>query len=415
MARRRFQDPKPTRYGKFWVIQIRGDRMENGERKRFKHRIKLCSANLPEREAQKIAAEELRPLNQGLETIEASVTNFQDYVDKTYIPIDLPNLGKTTRDRYEGVIENYLVPEFGKLCLREITRKTIQKFFSQLLLSTHGKTLTQVSRLKIRNVLSAVLRSAVEYGALVKNPVEGVKVPKDKGGRIRTKPHISPEQFEQLVATIPEPYATMLFVAVYTGLRISELIALKWEDIHSDSITIDERYCRGDFAAPKTEASNATIGVDRGVIERIHRLKLLTVEVRAGLQTRRHKLVKSDAPGDLIFQSVRDGKPMRDNNILVRFIKPAARVLGIPWVNWRCLRTSHATWMVEAGANPKDVQGQMRHSKISTTMDVYAQFVPASQRDAIAKMSAMAGQRRAAEGEKMKQLSLQAGGANWLQ
>jgi integrase len=281
--------------------------------------------------------------------------------------------------------------------------------------SVAGKTLTQVSRFKIRNVLSAVLRSAVEYGALVKNPVEGVKVPKDKGGRRRTKPHISPEQFEQLVATIPEPYATMLFVAVYTGLRISELIALKWEDIHSDSITIDERYCRGDFAAPKTEASNATIGVDRGVIERIHRLKLLTVEVRAGLQTRRHKLVKSDAPGDLIFQSVRDGKPMRDNNILVRFIKPAARDLGIPWVNWRCLRTSHATWMVEAGANSKDVQGQMRHAKISTTMDVYAQFVPASQRDAIAKMSAMAGQRRAAEGEKMKQMNLQAGGANWLQ
>jgi integrase len=104
---------------------------------------------------------------------------------------------------------------------------------------------------------------------------------------------------------------------------------------------------------------------------------------------------------------------MRDNNILVRHIKPAARALGIPWANWRCLRTSHATWMVESGANPKDVQGQMRHSKISTTMDVYAQFVPESQRDAIAKMSAMAGQRRATAAEKMKQLSF--GGANWVQ
>jgi integrase len=50
---------------------------------------------------------------------------------------------------------------------------------------------------------------------------------------------------------------------------------------------------------------------------------------------------------------------------------------------------SHATWMVEAGANPKDVQGQMRHSRISTTMDIYAQFVPESQRRALAKMSAM--------------------------
>jgi hypothetical protein len=69
--------------------------------------------------------------------------------------------------------------------------------------------------------------------------------------------------------------------------------------------------------------------------------------------------------------------------------KPAARKLGLSWINWRCLRTSHATWMVEAGANPKDVQGQMRHSRISTTMDIYAQFVPESQRRALAKMSAM--------------------------
>ncbi|MFI5110069.1 MAG: hypothetical protein ACHP9S_10700 [Terriglobales bacterium] len=45
--------------------------------------------------------------------------------------------------------------------------------------------------------------------------------------------------------------------------------------------------------------------------------------------------------------------------------------------------------MIEAGANPKDVQGQMRHSRISTTMDIYAQFVPESQRRALGKMSQM--------------------------
>jgi len=87
---------------------------------------------------------------------------------------------------------------------------------------------------------------------------------------------------------------------------------------------------------------------------------------------------------------------MRDNNILARFIKPAARKLGIGFVNWRSLRTSYATWMVEAGANPKDVQGQMRHSRISTTMDIYAQFVPESQRRAVDKMMAMVADRRAA-------------------
>lgn len=135
----------------------------------------------------------------------------------------------------------------------------------------------------------------------------------------------------------------MVYVAIYTGLRISEVVGLRWNDIHQDSISIDERFCRGDWGAPKSEASNATIAVNRCVIERIHRLKLLTVEVKAGCAVRKYRAVKSDGPTDLVFQSVKDGKPMRDNNILSRFIKPAARELGLGWVNWRCLRTSHAT------------------------------------------------------------------------
>jgi integrase len=71
-------------------------------------------------------------------------------------------------------------------------------------------------------------------------------------------------------------------------------------------------------------------------------------------------VAKSDQPEDIVFQSVRTGAAMRDNNILSRHIKPAARKLGLPWINWRCLRSSHATWMVEAGANPKDVASTCR-------------------------------------------------------
>ena len=80
-----------------------------------------------------------------------------------------------------------------------------------------------------------------------------------------------------MLALIAEPYATMMFVAVYTGMRVSELIGLRWRNVHEDSITIDERYCRGDWGAPKSEASNATIPVLPKVIERIQRLKTLTL------------------------------------------------------------------------------------------------------------------------------------------
>lgn len=80
---------------------------------------------------------------------------------------------------------------------------------------------------------------------------------------------------------------------------------------------------------------------------------------------------------------------MSDHNVLSRHIKPAARKLGLGWVNWRVLRRSYATWLVEAGADPKAVQAQMRHSRSSTTMDIYAQFVPAAQRRAVAQMMVM--------------------------
>ncbi|HTM42490.1 MAG TPA: site-specific integrase [Terriglobales bacterium] len=389
MARRRCQQPRPTRRGKWWVIQVRRDRFINGELQRVNERLKLAPATMAAQEVKKIAAEYMRPLNQGLESI-GSATNFQSYVDNTYIPVVLPLMAKTTQDRYVGVIRNYLTPAFEKYCLRDLSTLTVQRFFSAM-----DGSLSHDSKDKIKDVLASILGSAVQYGLLVRNPVEGVRLPADKKGKRMAKPHITPEQLEQLLGAIPEPYASMVYVAVYTGLRISELVGLRWEDVHTDSITIDERYCRGDWAAPKSRASNATICVDPGVIERIQRLKQLTVTVRAGRAMRRYKVVKSDGPTDLVFQSVRAGKPMRDNNILTRFIKPAARTLGIPRVNWRCLRTSHATWMVEAGANPKDVQGQMRHSKISTTMEVYAQFVPESQRRAIGKMSAMVAERRA--------------------
>jgi integrase len=76
--------------------------------------------------------------------------------------------------------------------------------------------------------------------------------------------------------------------------------------------------------------------------------------------------VKSDGPDDLVFQSVKKGAPMRDNNILVRHIKPAARNLNIGWVNWLVLRRSCATWLQQAGVDVKDAQGIMRHSRAST-------------------------------------------------
>ena len=390
MAKRRFQDPKPQRRGALWMIRVWRDEFVNGKHIRKQQRVRLAPATMTEREVRKMAAEYLRPLNQGLESL-GSATNFGHFIETIYKPVVKPLMATTSFDRTRGVLDNYLVPAFGGCCLRELTPLTLQTYFSKLTTGTKNQALSHESRDKIRDVLSSALRFAVQHDLLVRNPAEALRIPPDRRGKKRNKPYLTPKQFDTLVELIPEPYASMAYVAIYTGLRVSELAGLRWNDIGSNSITVDERFCRGDWGAPKSEASNATIGVNQCVIERINRLKQLTVEVCGGgpkgKAVRKYRCVKKDGPEDLVFQSIKDGKPIRDNNILCRFIKPAARKLGMDFVNWRSLRTSHATWLKMAGADVKDAQAQMRHSRSSTTLDIYQQFVPESQQRVVAKLS----------------------------
>ena len=251
MARRRFQSPKPFKEGQFWWLRV-WDTNVAGSRKR--QRLKLAPADMPVREVQKIAEEKLRPVNRGLVLIGLAM-NFGDFVTDIYEPTYLPLLSSSTQDSYSGVLSKYLEPGFSRFCLRDLTRLTIQKYFSGMAGKASYPTIS-----KIRDALSSILRSAVDADYLIKNPIERLRLPLDKRAR-QPKPTITPEQFHELVELVPEPYASMLFVSVWTGLRVTELIGLKWRCIHADSITVEERFSRGDWSTPKTSASAATIGV----------------------------------------------------------------------------------------------------------------------------------------------------------
>src|SRR5271165_3651834 len=129
MAKRRFQNPRPFREGAWWWIFVRRDVFSLGKPSRRKERVKLAPATMPEREVRKVAAEHLRPLNQGLESL-GSATNFATYVNDTYIPVVLPLMATTTQSRSRGVIQNYLLPAFGNACLRDLGTLQLQRYFS---------------------------------------------------------------------------------------------------------------------------------------------------------------------------------------------------------------------------------------------------------------------------------------------
>ena len=112
------------------------------------------------------------PLNQGLQSI-GSATNFQHYVETTYIPITLPLMAKSTQERYYGIIRNYLIPAFGGKCLRELTPMTLQAYFTGLVSSP----LSHESKDKIKDVLSGILQTAITNDLLLRNPMENVRMP----------------------------------------------------------------------------------------------------------------------------------------------------------------------------------------------------------------------------------------------
>lgn len=384
MGGKHFQTPVPKRVGRSWEIRARLPEFNAAHNsiEWVQRRVKLGPSTTSEKEAQRLAAEFMRPYNQGTESVGGAVP-FRAYVEGDYKEAVLARYASTVRSAYTYHLKKYLLPTFGDSTLGDMKTVTLQKYFN-------GLKVNRPTILKLKDVLASVLGSAVRYQLLLRNPLDGVQLPAPKAGK-RQKPYITPQQFAALLELVQEPYATMVYVCLFGGLRVSELVGLRWEDCHDGHLTIDERFSRGNWGCPKTVGSAARVGVDRRITDRIQALRQLYVTIAWGGKGAQKtiKLVRSDGPRDLIFQSVRGGKEMNDSNILRRHIKPAGRKIGCEFVNWQVLRRSYGTWMVQAGADPKAVQAQMRHSRISTTMDIYAQFVPESQQRAVAQMMEM--------------------------
>ena len=125
---------------------------------------------------------------------------------------------------YLSVIKCYLRPDWGKVLLTDIKPLAVQEWFKQLKLAPKSKQ-------TVKAVFHRLIELAMLWGLLPvqRNPLGLVEI---RGGshRMRKRPILTPEQFQKLCAVVPEPHRTMITVAMCLGLRISEILALKWSD-----------------------------------------------------------------------------------------------------------------------------------------------------------------------------------------
>ena len=371
MARRRYQMGCLFVRGKrhkVWVARWREDVMlADGRLGRVQRSEVLGAANdIPSRrEARKLIEARLKPINQGSHRPEARLV-FETFVQEKWKPAVLPATKPSSAKHYMFDLERYLLPVFGPMHLCDITRVNVQTFLASKRQQDYAGSTVH----SMRTTLSKVLQSAVDWGYLEQNPTHGIHI--GDRGPVRERLFLMPHQIRQLLDALPEPCRTLVLLAVLTGMRIGELLALRWKhtDFLRSVIQVRESVYEGKFGSPKTRSSRRDVPMSKVMQE-----ALLAHRARSGC---------SDLEA-LLFPSRRD-TPVNAKNLLRRVLQPTCRNLGLPAVSWHSFRHSHATLLSETGESLKTAQAILGHSDLETTLNIYTHAIPESQRRAVEKV-----------------------------
>jgi integrase len=236
---------KSGRRRKVWVGRWREDvLLESGIIGQVRRWQVLGSvADLPTRgEAQALLDQRLRAVNAAATRPEGSI-GFATFVEEQWKALVLPTFKASTQHGYNTVLNAHVLPAWKEWRLRDIERLAIQQWVADKFRQHAGWQ-------TVRNawvLLSSILETAVEYGYLQLNPARGVKFPQ-KG--LKEKPAIiAGEDFARLLQQLSEPYRTIVSLIAATGLRIGELLALRWSalDLVAGALAVRQSVFEGKF------------------------------------------------------------------------------------------------------------------------------------------------------------------------
>jgi integrase len=275
-----------------------------------------------------------------------------------------PNCSKTrkTQVTYEGYFNKWILPRWGSYRVTDVKAVAVEQWLRSLPYANGSKA-------KARNIMSAVFNHAVRWEWLDTNPIRMVR---QSAKRTRILIVLSIEQVAALLRILKEPTRTMLFVAVFTGLRVGELLGLKWSDIDLQKMVIHVvlSIVMQHVGDCKTEASGKPVPLD---------LRLAKVLWDWRLQS------PYPTDEDWVFASPHSsGKlPYWPGSLYKAHLEPAAKEVGIVGhFGWHTFRHTYATLLKGNGEDVKVVQELMRHANISVTLNIYAQAITQSKRDA---------------------------------
>jgi len=314
------------------------------------------------REARVLLQSHLAALNSGQRRAEGTMP-FAVFVTEHFEPAVLPTLKYATQEIYSFLLRKHLLPRFRDSRLCDITRAEIQQFLIAKLKNGYAWETTH----HLRSLLSKVIGTAVDWNYLSDNPVHGVRMPE----RSLKRPHrfLSLDEVRRLIAASDEPVRTIVLLAVMTGLRIGEILALRWGRINfaAGTVRVEETCYKGHFGTPKTRASRREVP--------------LTPAVTRALQA--HRVSCRDTANEALVFVTRRGTPLASNNLRKRQLHPASQRAELGSINWHSLRHTHGTLLHEQGTPLRVAQAQLGHSHMTTTLQVYTHASGSAQRQAV--------------------------------
>jgi integrase len=285
-----------------------------------------------------------------------------------------------TQDTYEGYLKKWILPRWRSYRLPDVKAVHVEQWLKSLPLAPGSKA-------KVRNIMSAVYSHAIRWEWATRNPITYVR----QSAKRRNIPIVlTIEQIKAFLSNLKEPCLTAVLLDASSGLRVGELLGLKWQDVDFESleVNVNRSVVKQKITRCKTEASRKPIPLDAELAEVMFNWRLQCPYPQ---------------PGDWVFASPhKKGKqPYWPGSLFRAHLKPALKAAGIAGnVGWHTLRHTFGTLMKANGEDIKTIQELLRHSNYKVTADTYTQSVTSTKRAAqtkLVKMILLPGKKTAAE------------------
>lgn len=308
-------------------------------------------------------------------------TPVPEYLDQWFESKVEGEKGANTADQYEYLLRCHVKPFFEGMTLGEIRPYHVDRLITEKRKNgklNGGGGLSKSTVRTMHVVLSSALDHAVRMEMIGENPCQSVDAPSLETG---DADYLHPDDIPRYLKAAEESrYYPVLFTALYTGMRQSELLGLLWPDVSDTHIHVRRQLTRRGKGTPKTLSSSREIAISPRTWD-------VLCEWKEQQEAEREKYAKVYEDTALVFTTAR-GTPYSHRNTLRAHHQTLKRA-GMEKVGFHALRHTHATKLLLSGVLPKVVQERLGHGSIQQTIDTYSHVIPSMQDELAASLDDM--------------------------